>query len=176
MNVPAMNDARPMTGHERNCLAVLAVLAVLQSGHMVEHVAQFIQWMLHDRLAQGLIGQLDLEPIHFAFNGMVLVGIGALVAFYGDVLRGRGGTKAYRLLAAAWAVETYHMVEHVVKLLQYFETGIQGTPGIVGRYIPVIPMHFVLNLLTTVPLDAAFFLVGTHVAIGRLFARAVARR
>ncbi len=164
--------AAPLGAHERNALVVLALLAVLQSGHMVEHVAQFIQWMMHERLAQGIIGQLDLEPIHFGFNGMVLVGISALVTFYADVLRRRGGATAFRLLAAAWVVETYHMTEHVVKLLQYVETGIQGTPGILGRYIPLVPMHFVLNLCTTVPLDAAFFLLGTHVMIARLAAKA----
>lgn len=165
------DSSTPLTSRERQCLAVLAVLASLQTGHMVEHVAQFVQWLVHYRLPQGIVGQLDLEPIHFGFNGTVLIGISVLVVFYADVLRRRGGPRAFALLAFAMAVETYHMTEHVVKLLQYFETGLQGTPGILGRYIPLVPMHFAINLATTVPLDLAFFLLGTHLFAARLLLR-----
>lgn len=168
--------AAALTAHERNGLLILAFLAILQSGHMVEHVAQFIQWMVHMRLAQGIIGEFDLEPIHFGFNGMVLVGISLLCTFYGDVLRERGGVAAHRLMVFAMCVETYHMTEHVAKIMQYLETGIQGTPGILGRYIPLIPMHFVLNLSTTVPLDTAFFLTGSYLLVFRAAKRLVPRR
>lgn len=172
----AKKSAMPLTAHERNCLVILAVLAALQSGHMVEHVAQFIQWMVHMRLAQGIIGEFDLEPIHFGFNSMVLIGISLLCTFYGDVLRGRGGAAARRLMLFAMAVETYHMTEHVAKIMQYVETGLQGTPGILGRYIPLIPMHFVLNLMTTVPLDLAFILTGSYLLVFRMARRLVPRR
>lgn len=162
-----------MTSHERDCMIVLSSLAILQSGHMVEHVAQFVQWMLHLRLAQGFIGQFDLEPIHFAFNGMVLVGLSLLCTFYADVLRARGGRRAHRALLFAMAAETYHTTEHVAKFMQYVETGIQGTPGILGRYIPLVPAHFAINLATTIPLDPAFVALAMRLVLPRFSARPV---
>ena len=46
------------------------VLTILvQALHMVEHIAQFLQkFVLHSTQTHGLIGQLDLEEVHFAFN------------------------------------------------------------------------------------------------------------
>ena len=50
---------------------------VIQTLHMVEHVAQVLQkFVLDFPYAHGLIGSFDLEQVHFIFNLMYL---GALI-------------------------------------------------------------------------------------------------
>ncbi len=162
-----MEQTSTIGAHARNAVIILGLTAVLQAGHMVEHVAQFVQWMLHLRQAKGLIGEFDLEPIHLGFNFGLLIGLSLLGSFYDDVMKS-GSRAAYAVFVSAWAVQTYHCVEHVVKYAQYVETGLQGTPGILGRYIAPIPMHFVLNLIVTVGTAAPFFMLGMHRTLLRL--------
>ena len=53
---------------------LFALTVLIQALHMVEHVAQVIQkFVLHIVPAHGLIGALDLEQVHFAFNVLYLV-------------------------------------------------------------------------------------------------------
>ena len=164
------------SAHERNCIIILGTTAVIQSGHMIEHIAQLIQWMLRLQLAHGLIGQLDLEMVHFIYDALFLIGLSALGSFYGDVLAAKG-RRAYGVFVTAWVVQTYHMIEHVVKFSQHMETGIEGTPGILGRFIPVIPLHFTINLIVTVCIIVPFFMLGMHRKVLAWFAasRAEAR-
>lgn len=164
----AEND---ITAHERNCVLLLGATAVIQTGHMMEHVAQIIQWMLRMPLPHGLIGSLDLELVHFVYDALFLLGLSALGSFYGDVLRAKGA-KAYGIFLVAWVVQTYHMIEHVVRFAQHMETGMEGTPGILGRYVPIIPLHFGINLVVTVCIVVPFFMLGMH----RTFMRIIARR
>ncbi|HTK05419.1 MAG TPA: hypothetical protein VL500_07575 [Candidatus Eisenbacteria bacterium] len=166
-----MENTATITAHERNCVLLLGATAVIQSGHMLEHVAQLIQWMLRMPLPHGLIGSLDLEMVHFIYDGLFLLGLSALGSFYGDVLRAKGA-KPYGIFLVAWIVQTYHMIEHVVRFSQHMETGIEGTPGILGRYVHIIPLHFTINLIVTVGIVAPFFMLGMH----RTFMRIIARR
>lgn len=150
-----------MSAHERNCIILLGTTIVVQSAHMAEHVAQFIQWMMRLSLSHGIIGSLDLEVVHFIYDGLFLIGLSALGSFYGDVLRAKG-RPAYAVFATAWAVQTYHMLEHVVRMAQHAETGLQGTPGILGRFVPIVPLHFAFNLVVTLGIIAPFFMLGMH--------------
>ncbi|HTM67836.1 MAG TPA: hypothetical protein VL426_00915 [Candidatus Binatia bacterium] len=159
-----------ISAHERNCVVLLGVTAVIQTGHMVEHVAQLIQWMMRLHLAHGLIGSLDLEMVHFIYDALFLIGLSALGSFYGDVLRAKG-PRPYRVFIVAWVVQTYHMIEHVVRFSQHMETGLEGTPGILGRYIPIVPLHFAINLVVTVGIIAPFFMLGMHRTVARMFLR-----
>jgi hypothetical protein len=52
---------------------MFALTLIIQAVHLVEHVAQIMQKFLFDITpAHGLIGQLDLEQVHFAFNRLYL--------------------------------------------------------------------------------------------------------
>src|SRR5688500_12372438 len=122
-----METKAAITAHERNCILLLGTTALIQCGHMLEHVVQVVQWMVRMQLSHGIIGSLDLELVHFIYDGLFLIGLSALGSFYGDVLRAKGA-KPYAVFATAWGVQTYHMIEHVVKFSQHMETGIEGTP------------------------------------------------
>jgi hypothetical protein len=103
--------------------------------------------------------------------------------FVSDADLGRGVERAWLvlgLLGLALAGQAYHSLEHVVKIVQFLETGRNGTPGVLGQWIPVVWLHFAFNTLIYAPLLAAFFLGGFPRAIGRdlagLLPKSTARR
>jgi len=122
-------------------IALLGFLAVSQTAHLLEHVAQMVQiHVLHlsGANAQGIVGQLNIEWVHFSWNALVLVAVTPL---------------------AAW-----HFVEHSVMIATYIQTGVSGTPGLLssggllfgGLPIPRPDLHFLYNLVETIPLLVAW--------------------
>ena len=69
-------------------------------------------------------------------------------------------TMVMRLLLVSFVFQIWHTVEHVVKMWQYFETGLNGTPGILGYWIPVVYLHLGYNTLLYLPIVLAFFVGG----------------
>lgn len=130
---------------------------------MVEHVAQVIQmFVLHVTPAHGLIGQLDLEPVHFWFNVFYLMFLG--MTFVGwfmchnDISNcTKNWTTLTGVLLTGLLIQMWHMTEHSVKFAQFLHTGIQGTPGILGNYFDPVLLHFVYNLIVYLPLAIVFF-------------------
>jgi hypothetical protein len=134
-------------------LALLGILALSQTAHLFEHVAQMIQiHVLHlsGPAARGLVGQLDIEWVHFIWNGWVLL---ALL-----VLLPRFRTNAWLIgvtLFAGW-----HFVEHCVMIASYIRTGVAGSPGLLssgGLLFGGLPvarpdLHFLYNAVETIPL------------------------
>jgi hypothetical protein len=110
---------------------MFALTLMIQALHMVEHVAQVMQkFLFHVTPAHGLIGQLDLEQVHFTFNlfyltTLVIVMVGWL--YYDSQICSKQKVLAVMLIGTV-AVQGYHMVEHSVKLAQFLSTGMQGTP------------------------------------------------
>ena len=76
------------------------------------------------------------------------------------------------LLSVSFFFQGFHTVEHVVKMWQYFETGVNGTPGILGYWVPVVYLHLGYNTALYVPVLIAFFLGGFHLAAGTILSRA----
>jgi hypothetical protein len=110
--------------------------------------------------ARGVVGQLDIEWVHFIWNGWVLL---ALL-----VLLPRFRTNAWLIgvtLFAGW-----HLVEHCVMIATYIRTGVAGSPGLLssgGLLFGGVPiarpdLHFLYNLVETIPL-----LVGWGVELRR---------
>jgi hypothetical protein len=138
-------------------LLLFYVLAAAQSGHFLEHVAQMVQLHvlgLSGPQARGVVGALDLEWVHFVWNTGVLLAVGALAAVY------RGNRwLLVTLLLAGW-----HELEHVVIMARYLSTGLVGTPGLLaaggalggGAPLARPDLHFLYNLVETVPLLLAF--------------------
>jgi hypothetical protein len=144
-------------------LTLLSFLALSQTLHFFEHVAQMIQIHvlgLSGPSARGIVGQLDIEWVHFIWNLWVLI---ALL-----VLTRRFHTNGWLLLAVLLAA--WHLTEHVVIMATYLRTGAVGTPGLlaagglVGGGLPLArpDLHFLYNLAETVPL-----LVGWRVELNR---------
>ena len=144
---------------------LFALTVLIQALHMVEHVAQVIQkFVLHIVPAHGLIGALDLEQVHFAFNVLYLVTLAVVMVgwfHFGSQLCSRHKALA-ALLIGTVALQSHHMVEHSVKLAQFLATGMQGTPGIAGMHIDGVIFHALMNTAVFVPIVVVFFCAGLH--------------
>ena len=74
-------------------LTLLSILAVSQTAHLFEHMAQLVQIHilgLSGPAAQGVVGQLDIEWVHFVWNAWVLAALVILV----PASAGTGGSSA----------------------------------------------------------------------------------
>jgi hypothetical protein len=136
-----------------------------QTFHMVEHIAQVMQkFVFHINPAQGLIGQLDLEQVHFAFNLFYLSTLVAVMIgwfYYGSQVSKKW--KAFGVaLVLTVLVQTYHMAEHTAKLVQFIETMMQGTPGILGAHFDGVIFHAVMNAAVFVPVVIVFLFGGVY--------------
>ena len=116
---------------------LLLLEALLFQGlHEMEHLVQVIQRSVLDIKNGGdLFGSVyDLEPVHSAYNLTFLILLGLAVIG----LRQPGAVPRHRalvlgLLTLTLVGQSYHSIEHVVKIAQFLETGRDGTPGILER-------------------------------------------
>jgi hypothetical protein len=137
-------------------LALFYVLVVTQIGHFFEHVAQMIQihaMNLSGVFARGIFGVLDIEWVHFLWNLWVL--LAALVLLW------RFRENPWLWFTALFSL--WHALEHTAILWIYLSTGVIGSPGWLslggaGGGLPVQrpDLHFLYNLIETVPLVIAF--------------------
>ncbi len=138
-------------------MALLGFLALSQAAHLLEHVTQMTQiHVLHlsGANAQGIVGQLNIEWVHFTWNTLVLVTL--------LVLLPRFSTNPW--LIAVTPLAAWHFVEHSVMIATYVQTGVSGTPGLLssggllfgGLQIARPDLHFLYNLVETVPLLIAW--------------------
>jgi hypothetical protein len=134
-------------------IALLGFLALAQTTHLLEHIAQMIQihaLHLSGAAAQGIVGQLNIEWVHFIWNALVLITLLVLLPPF--------RTNAW--LIAVTPLAAWHFIEHSVMIATYIQTGVQGTPGLLssggllfgGLPIARPDLHFLYNLVETVPL------------------------
>ena len=158
-----LNTGRPSRPLTFTFLSMAVFTLFIQTFHMVEHVAQVIQkFGLGITPAHGLIGQLDLEPVHFWFNLSYLVFIG--LTFMGWLVCRNDIANCTRywatftgVLLTGLLIQMWHMTEHSVKFAQFLNTGMHGTPGILGGYFDPVLLHFSYNLIVYLPLVIVFF-------------------
>lgn len=120
--------------------------------------------------ASGVFTALDVEWVHFVWNTWVLAATVPLV------LRFR--SNRWLWLAAVAAV--WHELEHAYLIVGHVTTGAVGDPGLLagggalGGGVPVtrIDLHFVYNVIETLPIVIAF---AVAVRGERAFGRATAR-
>lgn len=138
-------------------MAAFTLLVLAQTGHLLEHVWQMVQIHalgLSGSDARGIVGQLDIEWVHFAWNAGVVVLLGALL------LRARSD----RWLALACVIAAWHLTEHDVIMMSYLATGIAGAPGLlasggaIGGGLPLArpDLHFLYNLAETAAIAYAY--------------------
>jgi hypothetical protein len=149
-------------------LVLFAEMMVLQGIHEVEHIVQLAQrTLLGIGNGAGMLGSaFDIEPVHMVYNVAFLA---LLSAVYLGCRRDIGAIPKNRsqvmtLLKVSFFFQIWHTVEHVVKMWQYFESGVNGTPGIFGYWIPVVYLHLGYNTALYVPVLIAFFIGGFHIA------------
>lgn len=152
----------------------------LQGFHEMEHIVQVFQrTVLGIGNGAGMLGSVfDVEPVHMVYNLAFLLLLGAVyVGCRRDVSAIPARPVAVmRLLGVAFVFQTWHTVEHLAKMLQYFETGLNGTPGIVGYWIPIVYLHLGYNTALYLPVVIAFFIGGFHLAAGRVLAESFGRK
>lgn len=136
-------------------LALFEVVLISQIGHFIEHLVQMYQIHLlglKGVAARGIFGQLDVEWVHFLFNTYLLI------AFLLLVLKFRKNPWLWVTVVVA----LIHEFEHLYIMRNYFITGKQGLPGLLGRGgvidIPLLraDVHFLYNLVESVPMMLAF--------------------
>jgi len=122
------------------------------------------RFVLGNPTGAGILGSwLDIEPVHMAYNTgfLALIVLCYLIGgFPGEVRRRHPFT--FWLMTFVLLFEGYHVLEHVVKMAQFLETGMNGTPGIVGQFVNLVWLHFTYNTVAYVPLLAVFFGDGYH--------------
>lgn len=132
---------------------ILIIAILVQSFHMIEHVAQLIQkFVLNSSSAHGILGaSLDLEPIHFVYNLIYLsLTVLLFLGFKNTSIKNMKFT--YGLIVFVLVFQSWHFIEHVVKLDQHFVEGCLSCPGILGNYYDLIILHFIYNTIAFVPL------------------------
>jgi hypothetical protein len=142
-------------------MAVYFVFVALQSIHMSEHVAQEIQIHLLGRppsMSHGILGGpvFDTEVLHYLFDSWWIPMNTVLLLV---MLRGRERWLWLMLPLVCW-----HAAEHYVIMVDYWRTGITGTPGLLAAgghihwFVSVSrpDLHFLYNLLETVPMLFGF--------------------
>jgi len=145
---------------------IFAAALVLQLFHLLEHVVQVAQGkFLGIKPAHGILGSFfDLEWVHFLYNwGLFIALIVATIA----VMRERRirPPVGWLVLGATLAVQSYHVVEHTVKIVQHVTTGIDPAPGILGQIFDLIWLHFDFNLIVTLLMIGAFVWLGLYAEV-----------
>src|SRR5687767_7452099 len=110
-----VSEAPRRDGDARRVGPLVTAACIVQSAHMVEHIAQATQHVvLLIAPAHGFLGAVfDLEWVHFAFNmSLELALVAALL-----LARRAHGRRAVPALGIAVGVQGYHAVEHVVKMM-----------------------------------------------------------
>jgi hypothetical protein len=136
---------------------VFTFLVLAQTAHLLEHVAQIVQihvLSLSGPDTRGIVGQLDIEWVHFIWNAGVVVALVALLVH----------DRSNRWLVFAAAFASWHLVEHDFIMRTFLETGIPGSPGLLasgglisgGLPLSRPDLHFLYNLVETVAIVIAY--------------------
>ena len=165
----------------RDSVALLFLeMMILQGIHEIEHIVQVVQrTMLGIGNGAGILGSaFDIEPVHMVYNILFL---GLLGVVYAGCRRDRAVVpmnhdRVMWLLQVSFVFQIWHTIEHVVKMWQYYTLGVNGTPGILGYWIPVVYLHLGYNTLLYLPVVLAFFIGGFHVASWRAMTRSRSRQ
>lgn len=126
--------------------AVFFVTFVVQSFHTVEHFLQLFRVFVDGVPSRGgLVGpRVEAEWIHLVYNSMFFAGIGTVM-----MARAAGwgpkSSPADAALGAGLILQGYHLVEHVVKVVQHILTGAKVNPGLAGEFTNLVLLHFALN-------------------------------
>ena len=155
-------------------------MMILQGVHEMEHIVQVVQrTALGISKGAGMLGSVfDIEPVHMVYNVGFLVLLGLV---YQGCRRDPGAIPrradlVMRLLVVSFVFQIWHSIEHVVKMWQYIETGLNGTPGILGYWVPIVYLHLGYNTWLYAPIVYAFFAGGFHLASARVVRSMFGRR
>lgn len=148
---------RRTVSHHGIWFAFFAALTITQVAHLGEHVAQMTQIHVLDEAppdAHGIVGQLDIEWVHFIWNSVVLAGVALLLFHF----------RSNPWLWLTLAIAGWHWGEHLAIMTVFWDTGVPGDPGLLaaggalagGLSVTRPDLHFLYNIVETAPLVLAF--------------------
>lgn len=128
--------------------AVIVAGLVVQGFHMFEHGLQVYRVYFDGVPSRGgLAGQfVENEWVHFTYNAAVLGFLGFMGWARLSGWRPNLGRTGDGFLAAAIALQSYHVVEHTFKVVQHITTGAKVNPGILGGKLDLVWLHYGINL------------------------------
>ena len=146
------------------------VLLLIQCWQQLDSALRVFQrFLLSVPEAKGLIGQyFDLEPLHLAYSVAILWFLMVVYRLSGAHRPNywTRGMSAWWLITIALIVQGYHLIEHLFRLWQYIQSGLDGTPGILGNAVDPIMLHFLASTLGFLPVVGAFWIGGFHRGTG----------
>jgi hypothetical protein len=140
----------------------------IQGFHVIEHIVLVVQieaFGLGLAEAHGLLGaRVDFEWLHFWYNLSFLVALVLLLVF-GP--RGAGGAVrparwVVPALLGAALLQSYHVGEHTVRMVQYYRSDCTPCLGLIGQVVPFFWPHLFFGLIAYLPMVAAYFAFGLH--------------
>jgi hypothetical protein len=150
-------------------LSLLGLSVLLVQGfHVIEHVVVVVQVEALGRpvaQSQGLLGaRVDFEWLHLAYNTTFLA---TMVLLLGYGLRHRTGSlasagPATAVLAGGVAMQSYHVGEHILRIIQYLNTGCTPCVGLIGQVVLFIWPHLFFGVFAYTAFTIAYFRYGLH--------------
>ena len=142
------------------------LLVLYQSFHQLEHTIETVQLnILHHHEAHTLINGVDFEYVHFGANAVLLYGLFAVVIGAGR--RAREWLRAahpwgWAAMVTALVVQTYHVFDHTVRLIEYVQSGGKTPEGTLTVWLNPVWFHFGINLVVLIGMYCAFFGMRMH--------------
>ena len=144
------------------------VLLGYQSFHQLEHTIEFVNLQIqHKAEADTLLTGVDFEWVHFGANVLLLYGLFAVVVGAGVAVRARLRRErrwGWYAMVAALVVQSYHVLDHSVRLVEYV-SGTDVPQGTLTRVVNPVWFHFLINLTVLVGMYAAFLGLRMHRAL-----------
>lgn len=137
------------------------VLVLYQGFHHLEHTIETVQLqLLHHDESNTLLNGVDFEFVHFGANFLLLYGLVAVVIGAGAAVRARWRVEqrwGWYAMVAAIVVQSYHVFDHTVRLIEYVQSGGDLDPkGTITHFVNPVWFHFGMNLTVLVGMVAAF--------------------
>lgn len=162
-------NPRDLFWWNRNAYYLLVVALIVQFFHYTEHLMQVYQhwWRgLPIKESGGILYFLNLEWNHLIFNAVYLVLLNFVFIAYLIVKKrsyppSSSFLTALYLLGVTLVIQGYHVIEHIIRVSMHLNTGCEPCPGILGKFVDGIYLHFTFNTIVFfLPLTAAllFFL------------------
>jgi hypothetical protein len=163
--------ALPRPGGAAALSAFFLLILGIQGFHVIEHIVLVVQVEalgIGLERAHALLGaRVDFEWLHFSYNLSFLAAL-ALLLVYSLRLQRDGAAVAswvVPVMVGAVALQSYHMVEHTARIVQYYQSGCNPCVGLVGKVVLFIWPHLFFGLFTYGGMVAAYFGTGLYRAL-----------
>ena len=126
---------------------LLVIAVITQVYHMIEHVAQYIQYEFYNiHNPHGLIPQFDTEEIHLIFAIFFFLLLASIAHNYYP----KKVPVLLWMFRIGVVMQGYHMIEHIIRVVDHNVYGCEYCAGILGMFFNNIQLHFVMNWIVLI--------------------------